>query len=90
MRASFLQFCGTPPHYIDLALKDVFEGKTGSSNEFFQRLVKCLSGVDQMFQRGKMLSHAKEMATNDDLVFKSFLLHTFFSFAICGVSKIDR
>ena len=55
-----------PPHYIDLALKDVFEGKTGSSNEFFQRLVKRSSVVHQMFQRGKMLSHAKEMASNDD------------------------
>lgn len=55
-----------PPHCIDLALKDVFEGKKGVSKEFFDRLVQRSSIIHRLFQRGKMLSHAVEIAKNDD------------------------
>ena len=60
-----------PLHYIDLAFKDVFDGRTGFSKEFVSRLVERSIAVHRIFQRRKMLSHATEMAKhNDELVLR--------------------
>ena len=60
-----------PAHFLDLAFKDVFEGKVGNSKEFIDRLVQRSCVVHKIFQRGKMLNHAMEMmSTDDDLVLK--------------------
>lgn len=66
MAGEFFTVLWDPPHYVDIALKDVFEGKHGSSKEFFGRVVKRSSIIHQIFQRGKMLSHAIAMAKSDD------------------------
>ncbi len=55
-----------PAHFLDLAFKDVFEGKMGNSKEFVDRLVQRSCVVHKIFQRGKMLNHAMEMMTTDD------------------------
>ena len=40
MTGEFFAVLWDPPHYVDIALKDVFEGKHGFSKEFFGRVVK--------------------------------------------------
>ena len=54
------------PHFLDLAFSDVFDGKVGNSKELIQRLVERSSMIHKIFQRGKLLSSAKEIATTDD------------------------
>ena len=63
---TFFSVLWDPPHFLDLAIKSVFDGKTGSSKEFVQRLIERSSVIHRLFQRGKMLSHAKEMAKKDE------------------------
>ncbi len=62
----FFEVLWDPPHHVDSAFKDVFDGKIGSSKEFVHRLVEISSIVHQIFQPGKMLSHSTEMAKDDD------------------------
>ena len=58
-------------HFLDLAFKDVFEGKVGNSKEFVDCLVQRPCIVRKIFQQGKMLNHAMEkMSTDNDLVLK--------------------
>jgi hypothetical protein len=62
-------------HFLDLAFKDVFQGKVGNSKEFVDCLVQrpCIVRkiVRKIFQQGKMLNHAMEkMSTDNDLVLK--------------------
>ena len=59
------------PHFVDLACDDIFKGVVGSSKPFVSRLFERSRAIHQLFQRGKLLSHAIQMAkTNDKLVFK--------------------
>lgn len=67
----FFDVLWDPPHFVDLAFTDVFKGKAGKSSEFMSRLIHRSGVVHRLFQRGKMLSHAVELAkADDDLVLK--------------------
>lgn len=58
---SFLSVVWDSAHYMDLAVTDVREGKKGASKSFLKHFIGRTSEVHRMFQRGKMLSHAREM-----------------------------
>ena len=50
MTGEFFTVLWDPPRYVDIALKDVFEGKHGFSKEFFGQVVKRSSIIHQIFQ----------------------------------------
>ena len=55
-----------PPHLIDLAIKDVFQGRVGNSKAFIGRLVSRSSIYHKIFSQGKMFAQAKVQAEVDD------------------------
>ena len=69
--SSFFSVLWDPPHFLDLAFRDVFNGKLGRCEAFIKRLIERTCVVHRIFQRGKMFKHATVMKqTEDDLVFK--------------------
>lgn len=58
----FDQVIWDPAHSLNLAAEDVLSGKSGTSSEFFGRLVSRSCKINQMFNRGKMLALAKSEA----------------------------
>jgi hypothetical protein len=51
-----------PPHWVNLCVEDVLEGKIGQSKEFLKRLIARTTTIHQIFQRGKNLDQAKSKA----------------------------
>ncbi|MCP4801188.1 MAG: hypothetical protein GY893_14695 [bacterium] len=55
-----------PPHLVDLALKDVFKGSFGESDNFMKRLISRSAVFHHLFGRGKMFVQAKVQAAADE------------------------
>ena len=69
--SSFFSVLWDPPHFLDFAFSDFFEGKSGTSQGFVNQLVERMCVIHKIFQRGKMLRHAMAMEDpEDDLVLK--------------------
>ena len=63
---SFFTVLWDPPHFLDLAVSDVFDGKVGTSGAFVKQLIERTCVVHRIFQRGKMLKHAIVMEEKED------------------------
>ena len=63
---SFFTVLWDPPHFLDLAFSDVFDGKLGTSGAFVKQLIERTCVVHRIFQRGKMLKHAMVMEEKED------------------------
>ena len=61
-RCVFTDVIWDPPHWVNLAVEDVLEGKLGQSKEFLKGLIARSTTIHQIFQRGKNLAQAKTKA----------------------------
>ena len=61
-QCTFTDVIWDPPHWVNLAVEDVLEGKIGQSKEFLKRLTARSASIHQIFQRGKNLAQAKNKA----------------------------
>ena len=64
--SAFFSVLWDPPHLINLAFSDVFDGKHGTSEAFVTHLVRRSCVVHQIFQHRKMLMHAMATQEMDD------------------------
>lgn len=58
----FFEVVWDPPHWANLGIEDVIDGKVGNSKAFMKRLIDRSAAIHKIFQRGKSLAEARSKA----------------------------
>ena len=58
----FFNVVWDPPHWVNLSIEDVMDGKLGNSKAFMKRLIDRSCTIHKIFQRGKSLAEARNNA----------------------------